>query len=83
MQAIGCDKCHKTGYVGRLVLAEMLKADPSELGRAILSREESSQLEQLAIRNGMVPCWQRAVEAVESGKTSPSEIRRVFGFGEK
>ncbi|NLX56571.1 MAG: type II/IV secretion system protein [Planctomycetaceae bacterium] len=80
-QAVGCDTCRRTGYVGRLVLAELLVTDQSELGRAILSRRESSHLEQLAIRNGMVPVWQRALDTVRAGLTSPSEVRRTFGFG--
>lgn len=67
--------------MGRLVLAELLVTDQSELGRAILSRRESSHLEQLAIRNGMVPVWQRALDTVRAGLTSPSEVRRTFGFG--
>ena len=37
-ESVGCEKCRQTGYAGRLVLAEMLKADDSELGRAILSK---------------------------------------------
>ena len=77
---VGCEKCRHTGYVGRLVVAEMLEADQSELGRAILSRSEASQLEQLAMQNGMIPCWERALQAVAEGRTSPSEVRRVFGF---
>ncbi len=81
-EAVGCEKCRHTGYVGRLVVAEMLKADHSELGRAILSRSEASQLQQLAVQNGMVTCWQRAQEVVAQGRTSPSELRRVFGFAQ-
>jgi general secretion pathway protein E len=79
-QAVGCPQCRMTGYDGRFVLAELLVTDPSELGRAILSRTEASQLEQLAIRNGMVPIWQHAMQAVQAGQTSPHEIRRTFGF---
>ena len=81
-KAVGCDACRRTGYIGRLVLAELLEADRSELGRAILSRSEASQLEKLAIQNGMIPCWHRALDAVGQGWTSPSELRRVFGFAE-
>ena len=33
---VGCDACGGTGYRGRLVLAEMLVPDASDLGRAIL-----------------------------------------------
>jgi type II secretory ATPase GspE/PulE/Tfp pilus assembly ATPase PilB-like protein len=78
--AAGCPECHQTGYRGRAVLAELLLSQPTELGRAILSRSDAPQLEQLAIRSGMVTLWQRALAAVESGVTTPEEIRRVFGF---
>jgi len=78
----GCEECLGTGYRGRIVLAEMLQARPDDLGRAILSRSDASQLEQLAIKSGMVPRWSRAVEAVEAGLTSPQEVRRVFGFSD-
>ena len=76
----GCDQCLGTGYRGRLVLAEILRAEASELGRAILSRSDAAQLEQLAVQSGMVTRWQRAIQAVEAGLTSPTEIRRVLGF---
>jgi hypothetical protein len=63
-----------------MVLAEMLTAQPTELGRAILSRDDATRLEQLAVQAGMVTRWERAVAAVEAGLTSPAEIRRNFGF---
>lgn len=79
-QSVGCESCLGSGYVGRVVLAELLQASPSELGRAILSRSDAPQLEQLAIESGMKTIWHRAVTAVESGDTSPAEVRRVLGF---
>jgi type II secretory ATPase GspE/PulE/Tfp pilus assembly ATPase PilB-like protein len=79
---VGCPDCRGSGYQGRAVLAEMLLAEASELGRAILSRSDKAQLEQLAIQAGMVPLAKRACEAVAAGTTSPAEIRRVLGFGE-
>jgi type II secretory ATPase GspE/PulE/Tfp pilus assembly ATPase PilB-like protein len=79
---VGCAECRGLGYRGRIVVAEMLTAQPTELGRAILSRDDAAHLEQLAIRSGMVSRWRRALAAVESGQTSPAEIRRVFGFSE-
>lgn len=77
---VGCGKCHGTGYSGRSVLAEMLQAEASDLGRAILDRSDAGQLEQRAVQAGMVTRWQRALAAVEAGVTSPQEIRRVLGF---
>jgi len=77
---VGCEQCHGTGYRGRMVLAEMLQAERSDLGRAILDRSDAGYLEQLAVQGGMVTRWQRALEAVQAGVTSPQEIRRVLGF---
>lgn len=77
---VGCGQCHGTGYNGRTVLAEMLQAERSDLGRAILDRSDAGHLEQLAVQSGMVTRWQRALEAVQAGVTSPQEIRRVLGF---
>ncbi|MBI2481562.1 MAG: type II/IV secretion system protein [Planctomycetia bacterium] len=79
-QAAGCDECLGSGYRGRVILAELLQSAPTELGRAILSRSDAPQLEQLAIAAGMTSIWQRAKTAVEAGQTSPSEVRRVLGF---
>jgi type II secretory ATPase GspE/PulE/Tfp pilus assembly ATPase PilB-like protein len=79
---VGCELCHGAGYRGRTVLAEMLLAEPSDLGRAILARSDAAQLEHLAIQAGMVTRWTRALEAVEAGVTSPQEIRRVLGFSD-
>ena len=77
---VGCERCDGTGYAGRAVLAELLTVERNDLGRAILSRSDAASLEELAIASGMVSRWSRAIEAVETGTTSPAEIRRVLGF---
>jgi type II secretory ATPase GspE/PulE/Tfp pilus assembly ATPase PilB-like protein len=77
---VGCEQCGGTGYRGRLIIAEMLLPEPGELGRAILSRSDAAQLEELAVQAGMVTRWKRAEAAVASGWTSPAEVRRVLGF---
>ncbi len=77
---VGCSACAETGYAGRTVLAEMLTLDSSDLGQAILARADVVALEQVASHAGMVDRWARAVAAVESGVTSPAEVRRVLGF---
>ena len=76
---VGCEACGGTGYRGRFVLVEMLTAEPTELGRAILSRSDTATLQQLAVDGGMTSRWQRAYQAVQSGLTSPAEIRRTLG----
>lgn len=79
---VGCELCDGTGYHGRFLLVEMLTPERTELGRAILSRSDASTLEQLAVQAGMVTRWQRAYDAVQSGATSPVEVRRVLGFSD-
>lgn len=78
---VGCPDCAGTGYRGRFVLAELLVPDRSDVSRAILSRSDEAKLEELAIAAGMISRWDRARQAVEEGRTSPGEVRRVLGFG--
>ncbi len=78
--AVGCDECGGSGYRGRTLIVEMFTADGSDLGRAILSKSDTTALERLAVASGMVTRWQRAVTAIEEGTTSPAEVRRVLGF---
>jgi type II secretory ATPase GspE/PulE/Tfp pilus assembly ATPase PilB-like protein len=77
---VGCDACQQSGYQGRMLIAELLTPGEGSLARAILSRDDAPQLEQLAVQNGMITRWQRASKAVEWGHTSPAEVRRVLGF---
>lgn len=79
-QAAGCPECQETGFRGRIVLAEMIRPDRGELARTILERADTDRLEQAARHDGAVSRWRRAIEAVESGLTTPEEVRRVLGF---
>jgi type II secretory ATPase GspE/PulE/Tfp pilus assembly ATPase PilB-like protein len=62
-----------------MVLAEMLLPDRGEVGRAILARTDVGEIERRAVAAGMVSRWERAHAAVEAGRTSPAEVRRVLG----
>ena len=75
----GCERCRGTGYRGRLLLAEFLRNEATELGKAILSRSDASDLEQLAVQAGMKTRWHSGLDAVTAGVTSPAELIRVFG----
>jgi type II secretory ATPase GspE/PulE/Tfp pilus assembly ATPase PilB-like protein len=77
----GCDACRQTGYLGRVVLAEMLVPDAEEFARALLARADVRQLERIAVEAGMVHRWARACAAAEAGLTAPAEVRRILGVG--
>ena len=49
------------------------------IDRAILDRVDVRRLERIAVESGRVDRWHRAFAAVESGATSPAEVRRALG----
>ena len=79
---VGCEACRGVGYLGRMVLAELLEPEPLGIGNAILDRSDVRRLEALALGAGMVGRWERARRAVVEGRTSPAEVRRVLGFSD-
>ena len=74
-----CSVCGSTGYLGRLVLAEMLDPDHPDVVRAILQRSDARQLAKLAESAGMETLHQAAINAVSQGFTTHEEVLRVLG----
>ncbi len=79
---VGCSACRGTGYRGRFVIAELLLPGLGQVGAGILANSNAQALEELAIQSGMVGQWQRGLNAVATGQTSPQELRRVLGLGQ-
>lgn len=77
---IGCGMCNGTGYVGRMMLAELLLPEETAVSRAILARADAADMQTQARQAGMKCIFSRAVDAVVQGSTSPAEVRRVLGF---
>ena len=80
--AFGCESCGGTGYRGRMILAELLDPERLGLGPAILAKADIRALEREALQAGMIGRWRRACLAIEEGRTSPAEVRRVLGFAD-
>jgi type II secretory ATPase GspE/PulE/Tfp pilus assembly ATPase PilB-like protein len=79
-RAVGCEACRGTGFQGRFLIAELVVLMRTDLGRAVLSRADTAELEKLALQAGMISRWTRACQAVDAGRTSAAEVRRVMGF---
>lgn len=77
---IGCERCNDTGYRGRIVTSEFLSLKDSARADQILDTKDSRVIYRIAIENGMVSLWARAIELVRDGITSPAEVRRVLGM---
>ena len=78
VRAVGCARCGKTGYRGRLPLLEVLSAAPA-LESLITEGAPATQLQKAAVSGGMRPLRDVAVERVKQGDTTLQEIERVLG----
>jgi len=77
----GCPQCRHTGYAGRQAVFEMLEIN-AEIRKLIVSENfEVDALRLLARKSGMVPMIGHGLQLVEEGRTTYSELIRVFGDG--
>lgn len=78
VRAVGCAKCGRTGYRGRLPIQEVLVATRA-VETLISSGAPAAELQKAAITGGMRPLYDVALERVRSGETTLEEVERVLG----
>ncbi|MCF6289473.1 MAG: Flp pilus assembly complex ATPase component TadA [Desulfobacterales bacterium] len=76
MRAVGCDKCGKSGYKGRVAVHELLVGTP-ELKQAIKRQAPAEELMMLAIKEGMRTLKMDAIAKVFDGITDLEHVLRV------
>jgi len=74
----GCEKCHNTGFAGRVLLAEMVELD-GQLRQTILQRSDMEALEATLESRGHMKLIQDGRRLVNQGITTNTEIERVCG----
>ena len=74
---VGCTRCNRTGYKGRIALVELMVMN-EELEGLAAARASHSEVEQAAVRNGMRRLWDDGLEKVEQGITSLEELGRIL-----
>jgi type IV pilus assembly protein PilB len=72
----GCNACKMSGYLGRICINEVLIAD-TELREAIMRKESSATIKNIAIKNGMTTMLEDGFSKVKRGDTTVEEILRV------
>jgi type II secretory ATPase GspE/PulE/Tfp pilus assembly ATPase PilB-like protein len=77
-RAAGCDRCDRTGYLGRMGLFELLVADP-KIKRLVQSKAPMSDLKDAATAMGMHTLKQDGIERVLQGLTDIHQVRAVCG----
>ena len=75
-RAVGCDKCNKTGYKGRVGLHELLVAD-DDVKRLIQSRSRVAELFAVSVETGMRTLKMDGMEKVMLGLTDLKQVRSV------
>ena len=75
-RAVGCDKCNKTGYKGRIGLHELLIAD-DPVKRLIQERARVAVLFAQAVEGGMRTLKMDGMEKVMMGLTDLKMVRQV------
>ena len=72
-EAVGCDRCGQTGYIGRTPIYEIMAVTPA-LEKAIESGLPASKLRELACSEGMNELAIGGLEQARRGVTSIEEV---------
>jgi type IV pilus assembly protein PilB len=78
----GCQECGRLGYRGRMAVFEVMKMTDA-LREAVLERQSSTAMRELARREGMKTMKESALERALQGTTSAEEILRVIYVDEE
>ncbi|HVF12132.1 MAG TPA: ATPase, T2SS/T4P/T4SS family [Actinomycetota bacterium] len=74
---VGCQKCGKTGYRGRLAIHEVMNMS-EEIERLTVERRSSEEIKRVAVEQGMQVLRVDGLHKVRLGVTSLEEIQRVI-----
>ena len=72
----GCSDCKNTGYCGRTVISEVLVVD-EKIRSFIMQKNPASDLQKVALQQGMRPLIKDAVSKVLTGITTCEEVAAV------
>ena len=75
-RAVGCDKCNKTGYKGRVGLHELLVADDG-IKRLVQERARVAEIFSAAVETGMRTLKMDGMEKIMLGLTDLKQVRSV------
>ena len=79
---IGCAECNNLGYKGRVGFFELMEIT-DEVAKAISAEVPEDQLRKVAIKEGMIPLRDAALQKVRDGITSIEEaLRRTVAHKE-
>ena len=72
----GCNTCNQTGLKGRVALHELLRGS-DELRNLIQSCAKTTEMQSLAVKEGMITLVQDGILKVLAGLTTYDQVRAV------
>ena len=72
----GCNQCNETGYRGRIGVYEIMRVT-NRIKHAITRGAEASEIERIALADGMSTLKMSAARLVLEGMTSIAEMKRI------
>ncbi len=76
---VGCEKCNNTGYLGRIAIYEVMPVS-EKLSKLIVEKAAASDIQKLAMEEGMLTMKQDGYVKVLEGVTSMDEVIRVAQY---
>lgn len=76
---VGCEKCNNTGYLGRIAIYEVMLIS-ERMGKLVLEKASASQIQNLAMEEGMLTMKQDGYVKVLEGVTTVEEVLRVAQY---
>ena len=78
-EPVGCEDCLKTGFKGRVLIAEMVQLD-GPLRKAILAKADLEELEALLMSRGHTNMLTDGQRLISEGVTTQEELNKVCGI---
>jgi general secretion pathway protein E len=72
----GCSQCNDTGYMGRIGIFEVMKFN-EKIGKLVMEHKSASNIEEVAIADGMITMLQDGFMKALEGVTTIEEVLRV------
>jgi general secretion pathway protein E len=72
----GCEKCSRTGYLGRMGIFELLLVT-DEIRKMIIQKADANEIRALARQEGMRILLEDGIQKVIAGRTTLGEVLRV------
>jgi type IV pilus assembly protein PilB len=74
----GCDRCNRTGYLGRLGIFELLEVNDA-IRELIMKGANAGEIMKKAVEGGMTTMFEDGVQKIAAGQTTIDEVLRVTG----